>query len=132
MLFALTSCTESDPPICVYNSDDLLDEQLLMQMKLFLNESIYVDLCYDSLYLPAFLVENCSFFLSQQQQQQLSASQVAPLNSSPSSVLAKLAATSTVSSLESNDLDGLVRFLIDYVNDELKEGLKCLLDLGKY
>jgi hypothetical protein len=64
ILFALTNCTESDLPICVYNSDDLLNDQLQMQMRLFLNEAVYVDLCDDVLYLPAFLIENCSFFAS--------------------------------------------------------------------
>ena len=122
ILFALTNCTESDPPICVYNSDDLLDDQLLMQMKLFLNESVFADLCYDTLYLPAFLIENCSFFLH-------NSSPDALLLNTSSSVLAKLTATAINTNLDKNDLDGLVRFLMDYVNDELKEGLKCLLDL---
>jgi hypothetical protein len=124
ILFALTNCTESDPPMCVYNSDDLLDEQLSMQMKMFLNESVNADLCYDSLYLPAFIVENCSLFLSTNDSAQSSSSM---LNVSSSSVLAKL--TSTNSNSDINDLEVLIRFLMNYVNDELKEGLKCLLEL---
>ena len=116
VLFALTNCLESDPPICVYNSDSLLDDQLLMQMKLFLNESIYADLCSDVLYLPSILIENCSFFTQNSTE---------VLNSS--SVLAKLTASDLNS--DKNDLDSLVRFLLEHVNQDLKEGFKCLLDL---
>jgi len=61
--FALNNCTESDPPISVYNSDELLEDQLEMQMNLFLNDSVYVDLCEDVLYLPSFLIDQFPLFL---------------------------------------------------------------------
>jgi hypothetical protein len=114
ILFALTNCTESDPPICVFNADNLLFDQLAMQMKLFLSDSIYADLCDDVLYLPGFLLENCSLFID-------------PSSSKSYNVCG---GNNNVSlSGSKSDLDSLVRFLIDHVNAEVKEGLKCLLDL---
>ena len=106
ILFALTNCVESDPPICVFNADELLDDQLLMQMKLFLNDSIYANLGEDVLYVPNFLVENCSFFIEAQPTYK------------PLPFVASIDTSST-----KNDLDCLVRFLLDIVSPELKEKL---------
>ena len=95
ILFALTNFIESDPAICVYNSDSMLDEQLQIQMNMFLNDSVFADT--DTLYLPNFLVENFAMF------------------------------TKNASSL--NDLESLIMFLIENVDDTLKEKLKSLLEL---
>jgi hypothetical protein len=110
ILFALTNCTESDPPVCVFNSDELLNEQLLMHMKLFLNDSIYANLSDDVLYLPNFLVENCSFFM----------------DGGHGPTVNKLIpfVTTIDNSSTRNDLDCLVRFLMELVNQELRDNLK--------
>lgn len=124
ILFALIGCTESDPPICVYNSDSILDDQLEMQMKLFLNDSIYADLCEDVLYLPAFIVENSSFFVP------VAGSGGGGGNGGGAMSPTQAASTSfTANSGEEHDLHQLIRFLLDHVNQDLRDGLKCLLDL---
>ena len=118
LLFALTNCTESDLPICVYNSDDLLNDQLEMQMRLFLNDSIYVDMCEDVLYLPSFLIENCSFFdsykknsIQQQQSENNQSTYIMDENE------------------KTDDLYNFVRFLIDKSDKVLKDSLTSLLEL---
>ena len=104
--FTLNNCTENDPPISVYNSDALLNDQLEMQMNLFLNDSVYVDLCEDALYLPSFLIDQFSLF-------------------KPSDSIPLVAAQPSFQS----DLENLIRFLIDHVSEELSEQLRGLLEL---
>lgn len=99
ILFALTNCAESDPPICVYDSDSMLSDQLQMQMSLFLTDSVFADLCQDVLYLPSFLVDNYALFIKSD-------------NAS-----------------RKTDLENFVRFLIDNVQGELRDHLKGLLEL---
>ena len=127
VLFALTSCSErfckfifkfnvqflifwfnfvvvigSDPPICVYNSDEMLNDQLQMQMSLFMEDSIDADLCDDVLYLPGFLIENYYLFIK---------------------------SDSTNNANRRTDLEKFIRFIIENVNADLKEKLRSLLDL---
>jgi hypothetical protein len=113
ILFALTDCVESDPPVCVFNADELLGEQLLMHMQLFLNDSVYANLSEDALYLPNFLVENCSFFIETESGQ-----------ATTNKLLPFIVAVDTSST--KNDLDCLVRFLMDHVNQKLKDSLKSI------
>ena len=99
----------------MYNSDDLLDDQLEMQMNLFLNDSIYVDLCEDALYLPNFLINQFPLFLPS-----TSGHKNAPLNNAildPETTLDKLPAFQS-------DLENLIRFLIEHVSEELSTNLK--------
>lgn len=63
ILFALINCAQCDPSICVFNSNDLLNDQLQMQMKLFLNESVYADNEKEILYVPSILIENIYCFI---------------------------------------------------------------------
>ncbi len=114
--FALNNCIESDPPISVYSSDALLDDQLEMQMNLFLSDSVYVDLCEDSLYLPSFLIDQFSLFL--------------PNNRDNKTLMthSQTSATDVQQSFQS-DLENLIRFLIEHVSEELSEQLKGLLEL---
>jgi hypothetical protein len=79
----------------------MLDDQLQMQMNLFLDDSIYVDLCEDVLYLPGFLIENYSLFIKSDHE----------------------------TCNRKTDLENFIRFLINNVGSELKEKLKGLLEL---
>ncbi len=118
--FALNNCTESDPPISVYNSDELLEDQLEMQMNLFLNDSVYVDLCEDVLYLPSFLIDQFPLFLP-------STSGYKSRNKAimdPETTLDKLPSFQS-------DLENLIRFLIDHVSEELSKRLIGLLELDQ-
>lgn len=128
VLFALTNCAESDPPLCVFDFDErLLDEQLTMQARLFLNDSIFANLIDDALYLPNFVVQNCSFFIEMVNSH--SGEQNPHLHHSV--LYSKLLLPFKTTGIDStkNDLDTLVRFLMDLVNDEVRENLKRLLDL---
>lgn len=118
--FALNNCTECDPPISVYNSDELLDDQLQMQMNLFLNDTVYVDLCEDALYLPNFLIDQFPLFLPSTSGHKSSMANNAILD--PEITLDKLPA-------HQSDLENLIRFLIEHVGKELREKLQALLEL---
>ncbi len=83
----------------------MLDDQLQMQMNLFLDDSIYVDLCEDVLYLPGFLIENYSLFIKSEHE------------------------TTHETCNRKTDLENFIRFLINNVGSELKEKLKGLLEL---
>ena len=80
----------------------MLNDQLQMQMSLFLNDSIDVDLCEDLLYLPGFLIENYYLFIK---------------------------SDSTSNASLRTDLEKFIRFMIENVNTDLKEKLRALLDL---
>ena len=77
----------------------MLHDQLQMQMSLFLDDSIHVDLCEDCLYLPSFLIENYSIFIKNE------------------------------SNSRKTDLENLIRFLIENTSGETKENLTALLEL---
>ena len=100
ILFTLTNFLESDPPICVYNSDSLLDDQLQMQMNLFLNDSIYAE---ETLYLPKFLTDSFCVYME----------------SNP---------PTSISNVNQSEIVNLISFLIKNVNENLKKSLKGLLE----
>jgi hypothetical protein len=116
ILFALTNCSESDPPICVFNSDDLVQDQLKMQMRLFLNDSIHVNLTDDILYLPEFIIQNCSFFIDDKNG--------SGKQSANKFLIPFITNVSMENDSNKNDLETLVRFLMEYLNDELKNNMK--------
>lgn len=91
-----------------------------MQMKLFLSDSIYADLCDDILYMPSFILENSSWFLAANNVEHQK-----PPSSTTNEVTIGGVSTTTIRS----DMDSLVRFLLDHVSVEMREDLKCLLDL---
>ncbi|RNA16340.1 Zinc finger FYVE domain-containing 26 [Brachionus plicatilis] len=111
IMFALINCVQSDPPICVYDSDQRLDDQLQMQMKNFLNQTVFTDNENEILYVPSLLLENLFCFSDHATDDKLS--------------------NFIVPNLEhTNDgLDNLVKFLVDQANAELKENIKKLLNL---
>jgi len=118
--FALNNCTESDPPISVYNSDELLEDQLEMQMNLFLNDSVYVDLCEDVLYLPSFLIDQFPLFLPS----------TSGYKSRNNAIMDPETTLDMLPSFQS-DLENLIRFLIDHVSEELSKKLIGLLELDQ-
>jgi hypothetical protein len=122
VLFALIDCTESDPPISVYDADDsMLNEQLKVQTTIFLNGSIHVDLCDDIIFLPRFLVDNASFF-----------------NPSPDENkehFIKICGDLNCSHYRMNeayrqvvDMEHLFQFIIENSDNELAQSLKSLLE----
>jgi hypothetical protein len=80
----------------------MLKDQLQMQMSLFLEDSVDVDLCEDILYMPGFLIENCYLFIK---------------------------SDSTNNANLRTDLEKFIRFIIENVGINLKEKLRSLLDL---
>lgn len=121
----------------------MLADQLEMQMRLFLTDSIYADLCDDILYIPSLLIENCSWFIHSpnspssesnvisntkllHQSSTISNSNETTITLSTSPPQSTSPSTSNV---QRSDMESLVWFLKDHVSQELKDGLKCLLDL---
>ena len=101
VIFSLVSCLESDAQICVYNSDSLLNDQLNVQMSLFLNNSIYVDLSDGILYLPKLVIDHANLFES----------------------------TNRIKKLNNYKFENLINFLLESLNKTLSDNLKSLIDL---
>ena len=101
VLFALVNCLESDGQICVYNSDNLLNDQLKVQMSLFLNNSVYVDLSEGLLFLPKIIVDHANF----------------------------LKPTNRTKKLQNYKFENLINYLLENLNKTLSENLKSLIDL---
>ena len=74
-----------------------------MQMNLFLEDSIDVDLCEDILYMPGFLIENYYLFIKSD--------------------------SATNNANFRTDLEKFICFLIEIVGNNLKDKLRTLLDL---
>lgn len=110
VMFGLINCVESDPKICVYDSDDILDSQLEMQMTNFLNQTVYADIETEILYIPSLLLENLSYFSNVTNVQKIS--YCYDLNFD-----------------QKNSLEILIKFLADKVNPELKAQINNLLNL---
>lgn len=110
VIFCLVDCVQSDPPIRIYNSDSTLDDQLQMQIKSFLNQTVYADTESEILCLPSLLLENFYLF----------------------SDLANFDKFSNFNQCileQRNVLENLVKFLVDHVNHDLKEKINILLNL---
>lgn len=88
-------------------------------MKLFLSDSIYADLCDDILYMPSFILENSSWFLASSNVE----------HQKPPSTANEMTIGGVSTTTIRSDMDSLVRFLLDHVSVEMRDDLKCLLDL---
>ena len=109
VMFALINCVESDPKICVYDSDETLDSHLELQMKNFFNQTVYVDSEKEILYIPSILLENLSCFSNVTSYQKIS--NLYQLNFD-----------------QNNDSENIFKILIDLVDPKLKKDIKKLIN----